>query len=87
MVCDTSLLSLEQGRTHVPDALCLACLGLPASFIKKKKLWSFLAGWWVKDLALSLLWHRCDPQPGNFIMLQAQPPKTHKTTTKKRNVA
>ena len=55
--------------------------------LKKKKLWSFLAGWWVKDLALSLLWHRCDPQPGNFIMLQAQPPKTHKTTTKKRNVA
>ena len=21
---------------------------------------------WVKDLALSLLWHRSDPWPGNF---------------------
>ena len=44
MVCDTSLLSLEQGRTHVPDALCLACLGLPASFIKKKKTVEFPGG-------------------------------------------
>ena len=27
----------------------------------------------IKDLALSPLWHRFDPSPGNFYMLQAQP--------------
>ena len=27
----------------------------------------------VKDLALSLLWHRFDPWPGNFPMLRAWP--------------
>ena len=40
--------------------------------------------WWVKDLALSLLWLRSllwcgfDPWPGHFSMAQAQPKKKKK---------
>ena len=30
---------------------------------------------WLKDLALSLLWHRFDPWPGNFHVLWAWPKK------------
>ena len=33
---------------------------------------------WVKDLALSLLWLRFHPRPGNFRMSQAQPKKKKK---------
>ena len=36
---------------------------------------SFLVARWVKDLALSLLWHEFDPRPGNFRMPWAQPKK------------
>ena len=35
---------------------------------------------WVKDLALSLLWHRFDPWPGNFHVPQAEPKKNPKHT-------
>ena len=33
--------------------------------------WSSLVVQWAKDLALSLLWHRFSPWPGNFRMLWA----------------
>ena len=34
---------------------------------------------WVKDLALSLLWHRFDPWPGNFHVPQREPKKPQNT--------
>ena len=46
---------------------------------------------WIKDPALSLLWlrsllwHRLDPWPGNFHMLQAQPNKEKDEQKKKNN--
>ena len=33
----------------------------------------FPGGLAVKDLAWSLLWHRCDPWPENCLRQQAQP--------------
>ena len=36
---------------------------------------SSLVAQWVKDLALTLLWHGFNPWPGNFHMLWAQPKK------------
>ena len=48
---------------------------------KKKKITrqvEFLGGLVVKDLVLSLLWHRFDLWPRNFCILQAQPNKKAK---------
>ena len=36
---------------------------------------TLLVAQWIKDLALSLLWLRFNPWPGNFFMLQARPKK------------
>ena len=38
----------------------------------------FPGGLAVKDLALSVLWLRFNPQPGNFFMPQAPPKKKKK---------
>ena len=38
----------------------------------------FPGGLVAKDLALSLLWHRFNPWPGNFRMPQAWPKQTNK---------
>ena len=47
-----------------------------AALKKETQLWEFPGGLVVKDLLTSsLLWHECDPWPGNFCMLQAQPKK------------
>ena len=52
---------------------------------KLKKVSTSLAVHWVKDPALSLqrlrllLWHRCDPWPRNFHMLQVEPKKKKKS--------
>ena len=42
---------------------------------KNNKKWSSLVAQQVKDLALSLLWCRFDPWPGNFHMPWAWPKK------------
>lgn len=40
----------------------------PPYTICLERVWSSLVAW-VKDLALSLLWLKLDPWPGNFYML------------------
>ena len=43
-----------------------------------KKCWECPVAQWVKYTALSLLWLRSDPWPGNFHMLQVWPKKLSK---------
>ena len=45
---------------------------------KKKKKREFSGGLAVKDPALSLLWYRFDPWPGNFCTPSAQPKRKEK---------
>ena len=49
-----------------------------ADGIKSRILRKSPSGLAVKDLALSLPWHRFDPWPGNFCILQVQPKKKKK---------
>ena len=42
---------------------------------KKRKIWSSLVVQRVKDLALSLLWHRFNSWPRNFCMPRVRPKK------------
>ena len=54
------------GRREVLRQL-LEHLCLHKEILKSQKE-KFPSGLAVKDLALSLLWHRLDPSPGNFLM-------------------
>ena len=53
--------------------------------------WRSCVAWRIKEPRLplkwlgSLLWHRFDPQPGNFHMQWMQPRKQNKTKQKSRN--
>ena len=59
------------GHTFI-EHLCCARPGLDAGYLTATKL-EFPGGQGVKDPALSLLWYRFHPLPGNFHMLWVGP--------------